>query len=86
MKVAVGLLAIFLLATQGCGGPNLVLYKPDVDPAQIQADKRECQEKAELYIGDGPMIGSRRSELDRYYEDCMKAKGYQWVEEKDAHK
>jgi hypothetical protein len=85
MKGAIGLFVVFLVATQGCG-PVPVLYKPDVDQAQIQADKQECKGKAEFYMGDGPLIGRRRSELDGYYEDCMKAKGYKWVDEKDGHK
>ncbi len=83
MKVAVGLLLVFSIATQGCG-PTRVLYKPDVDQAQVRADKQECKEKAVFYTGDGPMIGRKRSELDRNYEDCMEAKGYKWVEEKDV--
>lgn len=85
MKGAIGLFVVFLVATQGCG-PTRVLYKPDVDQAQIRADKEECKEKAAFYTGDGPYIGRRGSELDRNYEDCMEAKGYQWVEEKDVPK
>ncbi len=85
MKGAIGLFVVFFVATQGCG-PERVLYKPDVDQAQIQADKQACKEKAEFYTGGGPMIGRRRSALDENYEDCMEAKGYKWVEEKDVHK
>ena len=80
MKRVIYSFILLLFATQGCGGPNLVLYKPDVDQAQTQADKRECKEKADFCTGGGPMIGSRRSELDRNYEDCMEAKGYKWVD------
>jgi len=85
MKGAIGLFIVILVATQGCG-PAQVLNKPDVDQAQMQADQQECKEKAEFYTGGGPSIGRRRSELDRNYEDCMKAKGYKWVEEKDVYK
>jgi len=85
MKGAIGLFVVFLVATQGCG-PAQVLYKPDVDQAQIQADQQECKGKAVFYTGDGAMVGGRRSELDRNYEDCMKAKGYKLVDEKDVHK
>lgn len=83
MKVAIGLFAVFFVAMQGCG-PTQVLYKPDVDPAQIQKDQRECKEKAVLWTGDGPYIGARRSELDRNYENCMEGKGYKWGDEKDV--
>jgi hypothetical protein len=83
MKVAIGLFIVFLVATQGCG-PTQVLYKPDVDQAQIQADQQECKEKAVLWTGDGPYIGRRRSALDDNYEDCMEAKGYKWGDEKDV--
>lgn len=83
MKVAIGLSVVFLVATQGCG-PTRVLYKPDVDQAQIQADREECEDKASFYTGGGPMIGRRRSELDQNYYDCMKAKGYMWGDEKDV--
>ena len=85
MKVSTVLFVVFLVATQGCG-PSRVLYKPDADQAQIHADEEECKRKAVFYTGDGPMIGGRRSELDRNYEDCMEAKGYKWVEEKDVPK
>ena len=85
MKAAIGLFVVLLVAMEGCG-PTQILYKPNVDQAQIQADQRECKEKAALYTGDGPTIGRRRSELDRNYEDCMVGKGYKWVDEKDAPK
>jgi hypothetical protein len=83
MKVAIGLFIVFLVATQGCG-PTQVLYKPDVDQAQIQADRQDCMEKANFYTGGGPYIGGRRSELDRNYNDCMEAKGYKWGDEKNV--
>jgi hypothetical protein len=83
MKGAIGLFVVFLVATQGCG-PTQVLYKPDVDQAQIQADQQECVGKASLYTGSGPTIGRRRSEWDQNYYDCMKAKGYKWGDEKDV--
>ena len=83
MKGAIGLFVVFLVAMQGCG-PTQVLYKPDVDQAQIQADQQECKEKAAFYTGGGPLIGRRRSELDQNYYDCMEAKGYKWGNEKDV--
>ncbi len=54
MKGAIGLFVVFLVATQGCG-PVPVLYKPDVDQAQIQEDKKSAREKAEFVDrGTGP--------------------------------
>jgi hypothetical protein len=85
MKGAIGLFIFLLVATQGCG-PARVLYKPDVDQAQIEADQQKCQEQAEFYLGGGPRFGARRSQLDQYYEDCMEGKGYKWVVEKDVPK
>ncbi len=85
MKVGIGLFVVFLAAAQGCG-PTPVLYKPDVDPAQIDADRQQCAEQARFYTGGGPLFGSRRSTADDYFDDCMKAKGYKWVVEKDVPK
>ena len=85
MRVAIGLFVVLLVATQGCG-PTQVLYKPDVDQTQIEADQQECAEQARFYTGGRVMFGSRRSTLDDNYNDCMEAKGYKWVIEKDGHK
>jgi len=83
MKRTIGLFVVFLVATQGCG-PTQVLYKLDVDQAQIQADQQGCKDQASFYTGGGPMIGMRRSQFDQNYEDCMEAKGYKWGDEKDV--
>jgi len=85
MKVAIGLFVVFLTAAQGCG-PTQVLYKPNVDPAQIDTDRQQCAEQARFYTGGGPLFGSRRSTADDYFEDCMKARGYKWVNENEVPK
>jgi len=85
MKVAIGLFVVFLVAAQGCG-PTKVLYKPNVDQAQIDTDKQQCTDQARFYTGGGPLVGSRRSTADQYFDDCMAAKGYKWVIEKNVPK
>ena len=85
MKVAIGLFVVLLVAAQGCG-PTPVLYKPNVDPAQIDRDRQQCADQARFYTGGGPMFGSRRSTADQYFDDCMKAKGYRWVNEGEVPK
>jgi len=85
MKIAIGLFVVFLVAAQGCG-PTKVLYKPNVDQAQVDTDREQCAEQARFYTGGGPLFGSRRSTADQYFDDCMRAKGYKWVNEKDVSK
>jgi len=88
MKVTIGLLVVFLIATQGCG-PQQALYNPNVDQAQMRADQRKCEEDAKTY-GDSPMLFLRRPGSGEginereYYESCMERKGYRWVDEKDV--
>ena len=85
MKVAIGLFAVLLIAAQGCG-PTPVLYKPNVDQAQIDRDREVCAEQARFYTGGGPLFGARRTTADDYFADCMKSKGYRWVIEDDVPK